>query len=249
MRRIGRSARADPDCEQDSACSEERLVMPIERQRAFHRHTLRVPQGRSLTSGTRLAIPLGVDIRWFVVTGPIPLGLALVACARTSTPAGAPGPGAPGAPLDDGQITEIVDTMDVQQIRTARLAVGRASDPQVRSYAQQVLADHRREQQANLDLIAQERLEVQPSILTQLFDTATRDDRAWLSNESGSTFDRDFLAAQVKEQSLQLDSLDHMLVPGAHDADLRLALIQRRAIAARLLDEASHLIRRFPAPP
>jgi hypothetical protein len=40
-----------------------------------------------------------------------------------------------------------------------------------------------------------------------------------------------------------------MLVPGAHDAGLRAELLNRRSMAARLLDVAKHLFIRLPAPP
>lgn len=139
--------------------------------------------------------------------------------------------------------------MEIQETQTARLAASRASDPEVRTFAEELLAAHPQEQQAERHLLDQGRTNLQPSALTERFESGARDARAWMSNESGSSFDRDFLAIEMKEQTRQLDWFDHMLIPGAHDAGLRAELVHRRSVAGRLLEEAKHLFPRFPAPP
>jgi len=57
-----------------------------------------------------------------------------------------PANGAP--PLDDGQIVEIAEAIDFQQTQTGRLATIRASDPDVHTFAEDLLASHRQEKQA-----------------------------------------------------------------------------------------------------
>ena len=188
------------------------------------------------------------------VASGILVALALTACSPMSSSIPSPQWTAPvatsaGATLDDGQIAEIAEAVDVQQTQTARLAASRASDPDVRAFAGDLLADHQREQREERHLLGQGRTELQPSDLTERFESAARDSRAWLSNESGSTFDRDFLASEIKEQTRQLDWFDHVLLPGVHDSGLRAELLHRRSIGALLLDSAKRLFIRFPAPP
>ncbi|MGA7123625.1 MAG: DUF4142 domain-containing protein [Polyangiaceae bacterium] len=155
----------------------------------------------------------------------------------------------PATPLDDGQIAEIAEAIDFQQARTARLATSSASDPEVRAFAGGLLLDHEEEQQSEGVLVkGRRRIDVQPSALTERFESAARETRRWPSNESGSTFDRDFLASEVKEQTRQLDWLDHILVPVVHDPGFGAELLHRRSIAAPLLDEASRVPPRLPAP-
>jgi predicted outer membrane protein len=189
-----------------------------------------------------------MTIRWPIsstTTAGVGIALALVACSRTppSSPNGL-------APLDDGQIAEIVDVIDTQQIQTAQLGVDHGSDAETRAFAEDLLRDQRAERKEWLVRLAGERVSLQPSILIELFESRERAARAWLSNESGPAFDRDFLANEIKEQTRQLDWLDHMFMPGVHDADLRAELQRRRAITASRLASAQRLsLRLVPASP
>jgi putative membrane protein len=178
----------------------------------------------------------------------IPMAFLVFACGGTAPAARDPERPA-GAPLDDGQIAEVVNAMDVEQTRTAELAASRASDPGVRSFADELLADHKQEHQAELDLLSRTHIELQTSILIDRFESSSRESRNWLSNENGASFDRVFVGGEIKELTRQLGLLDRMLIPGAEDAGLRAELQRRRGLAAALLDEARHLFLRFPAPP
>jgi putative membrane protein len=176
-------------------------------------------------------------------TAAFAVGVALVVagCSRTppSNPSGA-------APLDDGQIAEIVDAIDTQQIETAHLGLEHGSDPEARAFAQDLLGDQRAARKELLARVAVDRVGLQPSILLELFESRERAARAWLSNLTGQTFDQDFVANEIKEQTRQLDWLDHMLIPGARDADLRAELQRQRAVAAGRLATAQRLASRFP---
>ena len=181
--------------------------------------------------------------------------LALVSC--TGTPPSvryeawnAPrSTGSPIAPIDDGQIAEIAEDIDAQQVPTARLGEARGSDPEVRDFAEELLADHEKDRKAMLARVGRDKISLQMSILGERFESQERDARAWLSNETGVTFDRDFLGSEVKEQKRQIDLLDHVLIPGAADGALVAELRRRRAAAALRLDEAERLALRFPLAP
>jgi putative membrane protein len=171
------------------------------------------------------------------------MGVAVVVAGCGSAPA--PHPSAP-APLDDGQIAEIVDAIDTQQIEMAQLVADHGSDPEVRAFAQDLLGDQRAARKQLLARVAVDRVGLQPSVLLELFESRERAARAWLSNLTGPAFDRNFLANEIKEQTRQLDWLDHMLIPGAHDAELRAELQRRRATAAARLATARRLSDRLP---
>jgi putative membrane protein len=167
--------------------------------------------------------------------------LAFVGCSR-------PQPSSPSglSPLDDGQIAEITDAIDTQQIETARLAVAHASDPETRAFAQEMLGDDTAARRELLARLRREKAQLQPSVLINIFESRARAARAWLSNESGSTFDRDFLADEVEEQTRQLDWFDHILTPAARDGALRAELERQQASAAARLANAGKLSLRHP---
>jgi predicted outer membrane protein len=153
------------------------------------------------------------------------------------------------APLDDGQIAEIVDVIDTQEIETARLAVDRARDPAVRALAESVLGADTRGRAQLLDHASERGKGLSSSFLLELLETRDREARAWLSNESGPTFDRDFLAYEVRAQTKELDWLDRILIPGAHAGALVGALDRRRTVVAERLRVAKELTSRIAAAP
>jgi putative membrane protein len=150
-------------------------------------------------------------------------------------------------PIDDGQIAEIVDVVDAQQVPMARLGVDRSSDRDVRTFAEKLLADRTKAKAVLLSQVRRDKIGLQGSILGEHFEPQARDARAWLSNESGVSFDRDFLITEVKEQKIQLDLFDHVLIPAAHDVGLLAELRRWREVAAGRMAEAERLALRFPA--
>jgi putative membrane protein len=152
-------------------------------------------------------------------------------------------------PLDDGQIAEITDAIDTQQAETARLGVGRASDPETRAFAQEMLGDDTVARRELLARLRREDSPLQTSFLIGLFESRARAARAWLSNESGMVFDRDFLADEVEEQGRLIDWFDHILVPAAHDGALRAELERQRMSATARLAHARSLGLRHPQSP
>jgi putative membrane protein len=170
------------------------------------------------------------------------VGLALVLLRCSPPPPAVPnGLG----PLDDGQIAELVDVIDTQQIETAHLGVDRSSDPETRAFAQDLLDDQKAARKELLAGLVREHVSLQPGILLELFESRERIARALLGNESGPVFDRDFLGNEVKEQTRQIDWLDHMLIPGVRNVDLRAELQRRRTTAVARLATAQRLGLRF----
>jgi predicted outer membrane protein len=169
-------------------------------------------------------------------------GVALVVTSCSPTPPSNPR----GLALDDGQIAEIVEAIDTQQIETAHLGVERGSDPEVRAFSQDLLGDQEAARKELLARVAADKVGLQPSVLLELFESRERAARAWLSNLTGQVFDRGFVANEVKEQTRQLDWLDHMLLPGAHREDLRAELQRQRVVVAARLATAQRLAGRLP---
>jgi predicted outer membrane protein len=180
---------------------------------------------------------------------PLLVSVAVARCGGTPPPdARAPVLTSASAPIDDGQIAEIVDVIDVQQGYLLQEALKRGANPDVRRLASELVADHAADQEAMLAGLRRGRAGLQPSAVVELFEAQSRETRAWLSNVSGATFDRDFVRAEVKQQSRAFDLLDHVLIPGVHDGGLRALLVHRRQIAADRVAETTQLALRLGAP-
>jgi predicted outer membrane protein len=152
------------------------------------------------------------------------------------------------APIDDGQIAEVADAIDAQQVETARVAMDRSSDADVTRFARDLVVDDSNAPAAVLRAAHREKAALQPTIVVERFESQARDLRAWLLSEPRASFDRDFLSSEIKEQTRQLDLLDHVLIPGARDETLQAELKQRRYSVEHRLREAQRLSHRFPPP-
>jgi predicted outer membrane protein len=175
--------------------------------------------------------------------------IALACCAPTQAPVPrAPASASASAPIDDGQIAEAIDAIDLQQGYLLHEALKRGTHPEVRALASELLADHAGDPGDVLARLRRERAGLQPAALVQLYEAQSRETRAWLSTVSDGTFDRDFLAGEIKEQSRAIGWLDHVLLPGVHDAGLRALLVHRRQIATDRLAETKQIATRLGAP-
>ncbi len=171
-------------------------------------------------------------------------GLALGGCAQTETgdeaavedtatldAAAAPAAGAPGDP----EIAHIVVTANTIDIDAGRLAGDKATNEQVKQFAQRMITDHTAvNEQASA--LAQ-RLNVTPADNATSQSLKTSADQAMqsLQGKSGAEFDRAYIDHEVTYHQQVLDAIDNTLIPSAQNAELKALLEQTRpAIAAHL---------------
>jgi predicted outer membrane protein len=153
------------------------------------------------------------------------------------------------APIDDGQIAELADVIGVQQRYLSQDATKRSANPDVRRLASELVADHTADQEAVLARLAGERVGLQPTALVQLFESQSRETRAWLNSVSDATFDRDFVVGEVKQESRAMDLFDHVLLPGVRADELRALLVRRRQMDGERLAETKQLAVRLGTTP
>ena len=187
--------------------------------------------------------------RW---TGVLSLAaLGLIACRSASLP---PQPWTtvtvtrgPASGLEDGQIAELANSMDVQQIEAARLGVLRAADPDARDFARALLDECKRLRGDGLGLLEERGIALEASSVSEQYEVGAREELAALGNQPPSLFDRAFVESQIAAETRQLELLDHLLAPAARDGRLRADLARRRRTLVQRRGEAEHLlVARFP---
>lgn len=162
--------------------------------------------------------------------------------APIGVPAAAPMPvrvEAPAAGLRDSQIAAITDEANEAAVLEARLALARASDVQVKDFAQLVY-DHRRDAKLQQRMLLSSRnVSAEPTATSARI--AEEGDRALLSLSGLSLrvgFDRAYVQQQVTEHRRLLDALDYELIPAARDVELRKLLVEWRPRVSEDLDRA-----------
>jgi putative membrane protein len=127
----------------------------------------------------------------------------------------------PEAPLTDGQIALIVSDVDRSEIDAGKLAQSHAQSAKVRQFGHQMVIMHSAvEAQLNTLVKAQGISPADSSISTQLKDQSQTTNQS-LMGQSGSDFDRAYLAAQLQGHQDVLQLLDNKLIPQAQNPKLK----------------------------
>ena len=149
--------------------------------------------------------------------------------------------GAAQSPPTDPQIVGIVVTANQIDIDTAKLALAKTHNPQVREFAQQMVTDHSALQKSVGDLGA--KLHVTPadsdtsaSLKKQAAETA-----AHLKTLSGAEFDKAYIDHEVDYHKAVINAVSTVLIPNAQNADLKGALTGAAPLFQGHLEHAEHL--------
>jgi putative membrane protein len=145
-------------------------------------------------------------------------------------------PGVDGSlALSDDTIAGVMTAANSGEVMVGNQASTQAQDPDVRAFAIRMVTDHSAANQALMNLasfgIAATDSDLSRSVATVAQETINR-----LALTSGAAFDATYAASELDQHQRLLQLLDDVLIPGAHDAQLRAELTAERAT------EATHLV-------
>ena len=142
---------------------------------------------------------------------------------------------APASVVTDPQIADIVVAANEVDIQAGEMAKARAADPRVKAFAERMITDHTGVNKAASDLVGRLGVTPEPNPTSgQLRDGGTST-RQTLQAKSGADFDRAYMESEITYHQAVLDAIDHTLIPGAQNAELKALLEQTRpAVDAHL---------------
>ncbi len=147
----------------------------------------------------------------------------------------------PSVILSDTQIVQILYTVDESEIDASDRAEDKAQNPEVQSFAKQMIAQHKVHQDDIKKLNKRNSIEMRNSDLNKgLKDEA---DRAYkdLKNADEANFDRIYINQQVTMHQRTLDLINGALIPNAKNEELRSFLTHTREQVTRHLQDAKTL--------
>jgi len=164
--------------------------------------------------------------------------------ASTADSAAAPAAESPTPPapaVTDPQIAAIVVAANDADIHAGELARERATNAEVKAFAERMITDHTGVNQAATALV--QRLGVTPESnpTSQKLTQDGEQGRTALQAQTGAAFDRAYVDGEVAYHQALLDAIDQTLIPGAQNAELRALLEQTRPAVAAHLDHARQL--------
>lgn len=137
--------------------------------------------------------------------------------------------------VTDPQIADIVVAANQVDIEAGQLAVSKATNPQVKDFANRMITDHTGVNKAASDLVTRLGVTPEENPTSQQIRQEAQQNRTTLQGMSGAAFDSAYIASEVNYHQAVLDAIDNTLIPNAQNAELKALLVQTRpAIEAHL---------------
>jgi putative membrane protein len=144
-------------------------------------------------------------------------------------------------PTNDAQIVAIVGAANDGEIKEGRVAKSKASNRDVKAFADKMLIDHTRLDKSSMALASKMQVRPESSPGSEKLKASAMQDEQKLSSLSGSDFDKAYVEAQIKDHQTVLDTLDRQLIPNAKSAELKAELLRARPVIADHLQHAQQL--------
>lgn len=139
----------------------------------------------------------------------------------------------------DGDIASVYRTINQGQIQVSELARTRASNPEVRRYAEMMITDHSSASKSLDDFVGRAAVKVNDD--NELSRRLKSDGDTTMQNLRqlrGADFDRLYIDNQITAHQQALDTFDRLLVPNASNAELRTLITNVRPTFQTHLDQA-----------
>ncbi|HEX6766665.1 MAG TPA: DUF4142 domain-containing protein [Polyangiaceae bacterium] len=143
--------------------------------------------------------------------------------------------------LTDRQVATASERAHSAAIDEARLAFTKAKDPEVKSFAQMMLADHGRAKEQETALVLELHLSPEDSSVATAIGVESGKAQTNLREMEGSSFDHAYVDAQISALDKYLNALDTRLIPDSKELRLTQALVASRTRSADQLKKAREL--------
>ena len=143
--------------------------------------------------------------------------------------------------VTDAQIASIVVTANQVDIDAGKLAQTKATNAEVKAFAERMVTDHTGVNKSAVDLVT--RLKVTPADNPTSKSLKAGGDKnlAQLNKLSGAAFDKAYIDHEVVYHQQVLDAMDKTLIPGAANAELKALLVKVRPAFVAHRDHAKKI--------
>ena len=141
----------------------------------------------------------------------------------------------------DAQIASIVVTANQVDIDAGKLATSKASKPDVKAFAQQMVTDHTGVNKQATELVTRLKVTPEDNATSQSLKSGGDTNLATLKGLSGAAFDKAYIDHEVAYHQQVLDAVDKVLIPSASNADLKALLVKVRPAFVAHLEHAKHV--------
>jgi putative membrane protein len=143
--------------------------------------------------------------------------------------------------MDDAQIAAIVVTANQVDVDAGKLARERASNSEVKKFAERMVIDHEGVNSQAVALATKLKVTPRENDTSRAIKTGGEKNVAKLKTLAGAAFDKAYVDHEVAYHAEVLAALDKTLIPGASNAELKALLVKVRPAFVAHLEHARHI--------
>lgn len=128
---------------------------------------------------------------------------------------------AEGAKLSDPQIAHIAYTAGVLDVAAGKQALQKASNKEVKAFAEDMVRDHEAVNKLALDLVKKLNVTPEDNDTSKKLSKQASDKFAELGKLSGTAFDKAYIANEIAYHKAVNAALETQLIPSASNAELK----------------------------
>ncbi len=128
---------------------------------------------------------------------------------------------AQGTKINDAQIAHIAYTAGVIDINAAKQALGKASNKDVKAFAQDMVRDHEAVNKQALDLVKKLNVTPEDNDTSKTLSKQAADKLAELNKLKGAEYDKAYVANEAAYHKAVNSALETQLIPSATNAELK----------------------------
>jgi putative membrane protein len=140
--------------------------------------------------------------------------------------------------VSDAQIASIVVTANQVDIDAGKLAASKATNPEVKKFAQQMVTDHAGVNKQATALVTRLKVTPEDNSTSQSLKAGGEKNIANLESLKGAEFDKAYIDNEVTYHQAVIDAIDKTLIPSAQNAELKALLVKVRPAFVAHLEHA-----------
>jgi len=142
--------------------------------------------------------------------------------------------------LGDGQLAAVVQAIHQDQMQEAQLAEQRATSPELKRYARDMVTSHRNIMNENQSLLSQAQITPSDNAVSQQLRTDAQNEMSTLEGLRGRDFDREYLDSQIRDHNKAIELVDR-IIPNIKNPQLKAHLQNVRTRLEGHLREAERI--------
>jgi putative membrane protein len=142
--------------------------------------------------------------------------------------------------LNDGQLAAVIQALHQDQMQEAQLAEQRATSPELKRYARDMITAHRNIMNENQSVLSQAQITPSDNAVSQQLRTDSQNEMSTLEGLRGRDFDREYLDDQIRNHNKAIELVDR-IVPNIKNPQLKAHLQNVRTRLDAHLREAERI--------